>query len=198
MTFVMKISPTRVLVTMTTIAAVCSAGPLGAKTTLVVPGMAIGAIRLGSDGAETLRHLPKPYASDNGMSQTRQVWKFTEPGGLFDILFIHTTVNGVIDAQPPNGITIDLIRTTAKRYLTVQGVSVGSTLSQIQKIFPDAAPVQNSPAVFDAVKEGIAFEFDRSPDATSRCIALMVHFPGQSRVATKKEVAAVLEERSKK
>jgi hypothetical protein len=188
---------TRLIVLTAGLSAVCYAGPVANHTEPVVPGVAMGAIPLGSNGAETLGKLPKPYAHDEGMSQTRQVWKFPRPGGLFDTLFIHTTSNGVIDAQPPDGLTIDVIRSTSRRYRTSGGISVGSTLDQILKSFPDAAPVDGIPAVYDATKEGIAFEFEHQPSAQSMCIALMVHQPGKPRIATKENVAAILEEKSK-
>jgi hypothetical protein len=194
----MKIEITRLMVLTAGLSAVCYAGPVVQHTAPAIPGVAMGNIRLGPDGAETLRKLPKPYASDAGMSQTRQVWRSAKPGALFDILFIHTTSNGVIDAQPPDGVTIDLIRATAKRFRTSQGISVGSTLEQIQKSFPDAAPVDNVPTVYDAAKEGIAFEFEHQPSAQSACIAIMVHPRGQSRIATQENVAAVMEESGKK
>jgi hypothetical protein len=193
----MKMDITRLMVLTAGLSAVCYAGPVANHTAPVVPGVAMGAIQLGSNGAETLGKLPKPYAHDEGMSQTRQVWKFPRPGGLFDLLFIHTTSNGAIDAQPSDGVTIDLIRTTSRRYRTSGGISVGSTLDQIQKSFPDAAPVDNIPAVYDATKEGIAFEFEHRPSAQSICIAIMVHLPGNAQIATKENVAAIMEDRGK-
>jgi hypothetical protein len=175
---------------------ICAGRPISEMSPRVVAGISIGSIVLGNNGAETLRKLPKPYASDTGMSQTRQVWKLPQLRGGFDTLFIHTISNGVINAQPPDGVTIDLIRTTAKRFRTPQGISVGSSLVQIRKVFPTVAPVADTPTVLDAVQEGIAFEFQPNPDADSACIAIMVHAPGQSRVATQEQVASVMEDRT--
>ena len=97
----------------------------------------------------------------------------------------------------PDGYTIDLIRVTGKRYKTQQGISVGSTLDQIKKAFPDAAPIDTIPTVYDASKEGIAFEFEKTPAASSVCIAIMVHPPGGGQIATQENVAAVMEEHGK-
>jgi hypothetical protein len=173
--------------------AACPARPIDEMIPRIVPGNSIGSVELGNNGAEALRRLPKPYASDAGMSQTRQVWRLGNAGGRFDTLFIHTVSNGAIGAQPADGVTIDLIRVTAERYRTAQGISVGSTVKSIRKEFPDVAPVAGVPTVLDAVHRGIAFEFERNPGSQSRCIAIMVHSPGEARVATRKQVAGLLE-----
>ena len=44
------------------------------KYQLIVPGKSIGKTPLGPNGAAYLKNLPKPNASDDGMSQNRLVW----------------------------------------------------------------------------------------------------------------------------
>src|ERR1700744_1248125 len=88
------------------------AGPGAAS---IIPGTSIFGIALGPNGVQELKKLGKPYRIDSGMSQRREVWKMPRPGDRFDTLFIHTVNNGAIDAQPADGVTIDLIRTTATR-----------------------------------------------------------------------------------
>ena len=165
------------------------------NSALIVPGSRLGAVRLGSNGAEVLKSLPKPYVVDSGMSQTRQVWRSRRAGGNYDTLFIHTVSNGVIDAKPVEGITIDLIRSTAKRFHTANGISVGSPFKPIRTQFSGITTVKDVPTVYDDVKNGIAFEFDKPPTAESRCIAIMVHLPGKSKIATKEQVGAILSEK---
>ena len=160
---------------------------------LIVPGERIGQTHLGNDGAETLKHLPKPSGVDRGMSKTRQVWK-SKPGGPFETLFIYTVNNGAMDVEPSDGVTIELIRVTAKYFRTANGISTGSTLEQIRKAFPDAVPLGDFPDIYDDLKKGIAFEFPNAPSSASSCIAIMVHPPGESHVATQIQVASVLEE----
>jgi hypothetical protein len=58
--------------------------------------------------------------------------------------------------------------------------------------------VANTPTVYDDVKQGIAFEFEKEPIPESPCIAIMVHLPGQSQVATQEEVEALLEKGAKR
>jgi len=169
------------------------AGPAASQKASVVPGQSLGGIALGPNGLEELKKLGNPYRIDSGMSQTHQVWKWFKPGGRFDTFFVHTVNNGATDAQPSDGVTIDLIRTTATRFKTADGIAAGSTLEQIRKSFPDAAPADGTPTVLDDVKRGIAFEFSEAPTNQSICIAVMVHTPGQSNFATQQQVAEVLE-----
>jgi hypothetical protein len=169
------------------------AGGTGTGGASIVPGASIAGISLGPDGARELAKLGKPYRIDRGMSQTHQVWKWFRPGGRFDTFFVHTVNNGAIDAQPADGVTIDLIRSTATRFRTANGIAVGSTLNQIRESFPAVAPLSDTPTIFDDVKSGIAFEFSAPPSGDSACIAIMVHPPGQSNIATQEQVAEVLE-----
>lgn len=170
-----------------------SAGPAGGQKASVNPGQSLGGIALGPNGLAELKKLGKPYRTDNGMSQTHQVWKWFKPGGRFDTFFVHTVSNGATDAQPSDGVTIDLIRTIATRFKTVDGIAAGSTLEQIRKSFPDAVPADGTPTILDDIKRGIAFEFSDAPSNESTCIAIMVHTPGQSNFATQQQVAEVLE-----
>jgi hypothetical protein len=165
----------------------------GTQETSIVPGVSMAGVSLGPKGAEELKKLGKPYRIDRGMSQTRQVWKSLRPDGRLETFFIHTVNNGVMDAQPADGVTIDLIRSTTARFRTAGGIGVGSTLEQIRKSFPEIAPGDGTPTIFDAVKRGIAFEFSSPPINHSICIAVMVHPPGQSNTATQTQVAEVLE-----
>jgi hypothetical protein len=163
----------------------------------IVPESSMAGVALGANGLQELKKLGKPYRVDRGMSQTRQVWKWSRPEGRLDTFFVHTVNNGVIDAKPADGVTIDLIRSTVARFKTSGGIGVGRTLDEIRKSFPDVAPVEGTPTIFDDVKRGIAFEFSSAPIGHSVCIAVMVHPPGQSHIATQAQVAEVLEKGSK-
>jgi hypothetical protein len=163
----------------------------------IVPGVSVEGIALGPNGLNELKKLGKPDRIDRGMSQTREVWRSLRPEGRLETLFIHTVNNGVIDAKPADGLTIDLIRTSMARFQTGSGIRVGSTLDQIRKSFPDIAPVEGTPTIFDDVKRGIAFEFSSSPIGHSICIAIMIHPPGKSNIATQEQVAEVLENGTK-
>ncbi|MBV9273659.1 MAG: hypothetical protein JO333_07175 [Verrucomicrobia bacterium] len=167
-----------------------SCGAADSDSALIVPGERIGQTSLGPNGAAILKDLAPPDAIDQGTSQTRQVWKSSKPGGLFDTLFIHTTSNGIINAKPADGVTIDSIRVTANYFHTANGISTGSEFEEIRRKFPNAAPIDGTPTVYDDEKQGIAFEFING----SLCIAIMIHPPGSSHIATQSEIASVLEE----
>jgi len=173
------------------------ADSLATEDLTIVPGSSMAGVALGPNGLQELKKLGKPYRIDRGMSQTRQVWKWSRPEGRLDTFFVHTVNNGVIDAKPADGLTIDLIRSTVARFKTSGGIGVGRTLDEIRKNFPDAAPVDGTPTIFDDVKRGIAFEFSSAPIGHSVCIAVMVHPQGQSHIATQEQVVEVLEKGSK-
>jgi hypothetical protein len=189
----MKIHAMPILGLMTLLAIAGLAGAGEPSDSLIVPGERIGQTHLGHDGAETLQRLPKPSGVDRGMSKARLAWK-SNPGGPFNTLLIYTVNNGAMDVEPADGVTIKLIRVTAKYFRTANGISTGSTLEQIRKAFPNAAPLADVPTIYDDLKQGIAFEFPKEPTADSVCIAIMVHPPGESNVATRAQVASVLEE----
>jgi len=178
---------------MVSVANHASADSMATEDPTIVPGASIGGVSLGSDGLQELKKLGKPYRVDRGMSQTREVWKWSRPEGRLDTFFVHTVSNGVIDAKPADGVTIDLIRSTVARFKTSSGIGVGSTLDQIRKSFPDVGPVDGTPTIFDDTKRGIAFEFSTAPIGHSVCIAVMVHPPGKSNFATQDQAADVLE-----
>jgi hypothetical protein len=158
---------------------------------LIQPGTRLGEFRLGSDGAETLKKLAKPDAVESVKSQTRRVWKWSDD----ETFFVHTVSNDSGHAKSGDGVTVDLIRFSypgQSTYKTSSNISTGSTLEDIRKSFPDAQPLANRPTVYDDVKQGIAFEFEKEPTSESPCVAIMVHLPGQSQVVTQLEVEALL------
>jgi hypothetical protein len=189
----MKIHTIRILGLTALLAIAGLAGAKEPSDSLIVPGERIGQTHLGHDGAETLRRFTKPSGVDRGMSKARLAWR-SNPGHPFNTLFIYTVNNGALDVQPIDGVTIKLIRITAEYFRTANGISTDSTLQQIRKAFPDAAPLADVPTIYDDLKQGIAFEFAKEPAADSVCIAIMVHPPGESNVATREQVASVLDE----
>lgn len=158
---------------------------------VIVPGSRLGLYHLGSDGAWSLKQLGKPIAIESAKSQTRQVWNW----GDQELFFVHTASNRSLGTEPADGVTIDLLRFSCPNQTgihTASGISTGSTLEEVRKAFPDAQPVAKAPSVYDDVNQGIAFEFEKEPNAQSPCLAITVHLPGQSRVVTQEEVEKLL------
>jgi hypothetical protein len=165
-----------------------------AEQELIVPGKSIGKTHLGSNGTAYLKDLPKPNASDPGMSQNRLIW-VSGNAPESNILFIHTVANGVIDAKPSEGVTIDEIRVTSKQFQTREEIKCGNTLAEIRKAFPDIQPAGGaSGSVYQDAAHGIAFEFDGTAKDDSSCIAITVFAPNAARVTTRDQIAGLLKD----
>ncbi|MBV8213794.1 MAG: hypothetical protein JOZ08_11310 [Verrucomicrobia bacterium] len=162
----------------------------------MVPGARLGIYSLSSDGAQSLEQMGKPVAMESANSETQRVFNW---GGQ-TLFFVHTLSNRVTGAEPPDGVTIDLLRfscPTETGVKTANGIHTGSSLAEVRNAFPDAQPVANAPWVYDDVKQGIAFEFEKSAVSESPCIAITIHVPGQSRIVTQQQVEALLKKAAK-
>jgi hypothetical protein len=161
---------------------------------LIVSGKSIGKTHLGAGGTAYLKDLPKPDASDPGMSQNRLIW-VSGKAPEQNTLFIHTVSNGVIDAKPAEGVTIDEIRITSKEFETREGIKCGFTLAEIRKAFPDIQLVADSSGmIFQDTAHGIAFEFGEQAKDDSFCIAITVFPPNAARVTSRDQVARLLKD----
>ncbi|MBV9999262.1 MAG: hypothetical protein JO015_09125 [Verrucomicrobia bacterium] len=165
----------------------------------IIAGEGIGQIRLGRFGAASLARLPRPDADDSGMGRYRSVWLSGKPGGRTDTLCVYSVANGPRDIQPLRGVSIKLIRVTSSRYRTPDGLSTGSRFDQMMRHFPGARPRNGDQSLYDDTGRGIAFEFDGPATAGSRCIAIMVHLPGDEDVhlATAREIDELLRSNGK-
>lgn len=161
---------------------------------LIVPGKSIGKTHLGSNGLAYLKDLPKPDASDPGMSQNRLIW-ISGKAPEANTLFIHTVANGVIDAKPPEGMTIDEIRITSAEFHTPEGIKCGSTFAEIRKVFPDLKPVEESTGtILQDTAHGAAFEFTDAAKDDSQCIAITVFAPDAAHITSRDQVARLLKD----
>jgi len=162
---------------------------------LIVPGKSIGKIHLGPNGTAYLKDLPKPNASDPGMSQNRLIWTSGKAPEI-NILFIHTVSNAVIDAKPSNEVTIDEIRITSREFQTREEIKCGSTLAEIRKAFPEIQPAADSSgSIYQDAAHGIAFEFAEAAKDDSPCIAITVFTPNAARITTREQIAGLLKDK---
>jgi hypothetical protein len=129
------------------------------------------------------------------MSQNRLIWISGKAPEL-NTLFIHTVANGVIDAKPSEGVTIDKIRVTSKEFQTQEKIQCGSTLAEIRKVFPDIQPATDSgERIHQDAAHGIAFEFADSAKDDSFCIAITVFKPNAARITNRDQVANLLKDK---
>jgi len=186
-----------ILIAVLTASEACGRGHDNPRQALsMVPGDRLGIYRLSTDGADSLEKMGKPVAIQSGDSETKRVFDW----GDQTLLFVHTVSNRVSGAEPPDGVTIDMLRLSCPKETGVKtenGIHTGSTLAEVRSAFPDAQPVASEPRVYDDVKQGIAFEFGKSPAPESHCIAITIHVPGQSRIVTQEQVEALLKKRAK-
>jgi hypothetical protein len=190
----------RIVLLLASAFALFAAAPLGAgaeptEELLIVPGKSIGKTHLGPNGTAYLTSLPKPNASDPGMSQNRLIWISGKAPEL-NTLFIHTVSNGVIDAKPSEGVTIDEIRITSKEFQTREEIRCGNTFADIHKAFPDIQPAADSSGtIYQDPAHGIAFEFQETAKDDSLCIAITVFLPNAARITTRDQVANLLKDK---
>jgi hypothetical protein len=161
-------------------------------SSLIVAGQSIGQTHLGRLGATYLAKLPKPDADDSGMGKYRSVWLSKSQAGRKDTLYIFSVANDPRDIQPRNGVSILLIRVTSPWYHTANSISTGNALPQILRSFPGARATDQGQTLYDDSEQGIAFEFSGRATAGSRCIAIMVHPPGEANLTTAKDVNDIL------
>ena len=185
----------RSLVALLALAAAVHSG-IGAepsKEELIVPGRNIGKTYLGPDGAKSLKRLPAPTASEAGMSQNRLVWLSGKQPPIHS-LFIHTTANGVMDATPAEGVTIDEIRITSPEFRTNGGIKCGSTFEQILSAFPRIRRDESTTNIYEDPAHGIAFEFEGTAGNESPCIAITVFIPNSPRYSTQRQIAELIKD----
>jgi hypothetical protein len=190
----------RIVALLTSAFALFAAAPSGdgaepTEDQLIVPGKSVGKTHLGPNGTAYLKDLPKPNASDPGMSQNRLIW-ISGKAPEMNTLFIHTVSNGVIDAKPADGVTIDEIRITSKQFETREEIKCGNTLAEIRKVFPEIQPSADSAgSIYQDAAHGIAFEFAEAAKDDSFCIAITVFAPNAARITDRDQIARLLKDK---
>jgi hypothetical protein len=145
---------------------------------LIVPGAAIGNVRLGADASELDSLLGKPDLSDSAMGKSWMTW-FSK---------VHDTVTGnelnIYTTYKDNSMTskvVRQVRITSEEFKTSANIGSGSTIDEVRKAFPDLSragsydtETPRPTAVYDATAEGIAFEFEDSV-----CTGVIIHPKGR-------------------
>jgi len=155
--------------------------PASAKGALIVPGHAVGSLRLGARDAvlQKLGHALPKHEGDTAMGRT---WTTYKSNNGSHSLSVYTTRDGT-------GLitTICQVRIDSPYFHTSQGVHAGDNLLRILRVFPHARLASRFTAsnkrvdLYDDKKNGIAFEFKPAADASQeRCIAILIHPHGKS------------------
>lgn len=163
-------------------AACASLALVPAPNPLVAPGRSLGNIRL-SAPADSLAWLGPTSFGDAAMQKAWATW-FSKAGKANDTphqIDVYTTGVG-----PDLRKEVQLIRATSPWFHTVEGIRVGSTLATVKAACGPltlaetytTAPQAGPRYLYDNARAGIAFELN-GQTATSRCMAIIVHQPGQ-------------------
>ncbi len=150
----------------------------------IVPGKSIGNIFVEEDAEEVIQALGEPDSSKVQTGRSVLSWYRNLPGKAAD-----SNVNSIkvftkiISVKQEEINRVKQIRTTSTFFKTAGLAGVGSTIVFIKMQFPSLKKATGSytdkrgstVTVYDAVKEGIAFEINE----TTKCIGITVHGPGQ-------------------
>ncbi|RZM01217.1 MAG: hypothetical protein EOO88_58060, partial [Pedobacter sp.] len=132
---------------------------------LLNPGVAAGKTTIGSDATAVYERLGKADAGDAAMMKAVAIW-YTGHDPKAHSLTVYT----VRDTATPPIARIKLIRVTAPKFKTSDGIGPSSSLSQIQQIIK-VSKTENYThegqqyAVYDSPL-GIAFEIDDNQKCT--------------------------------
>jgi hypothetical protein len=145
----------------------------------IVPGKQAGSLRIQSypQGLP----LTNPDYSDGAMGQYTDMWVSKErdkAGWPTNTVVVRFTSNGFLANAGP-GETVTYVRITSPGFRDAHGLSTGSTLASIQRVYRHLKPEDGKPGVLADDALGIGFDFGVAhPSASSRCIAISIFEKG--------------------
>lgn len=153
------------------------------KRFLIVPGISIGEISLGEDMQEVGRKFGKPNAGDAAMGKAWSIWYSKDStGNSRNELAIYSAYRDTSMRVKE----VKQIRITSDAFKTQDGLSTGENLKDARLKFTDLEKIsaylnekKDTVLVFDAVRNGIGFEF-----LNGKIISLTVHPINKSLNAT--------------
>jgi len=145
----------------------------------IIPGQRIGQVAVGENPEKVFEALGEADAGDAAMGKALSTW-YSQDSGQRRELNVYTVTKKT--GTPQQTVGVEQVRITSPAYTVAEtDISVGSTLPQIRKHFPQARPIayveqeQQKIIVYDAPAQGIAFEI-AGPD--SSCVGITVHPTG--------------------
>jgi len=147
---------------------------------LIIPGKKIGRIHINADADSLAAKLGHPSFTDAAMGALMMQWTARVNGLVYET----TTYSHRNMGDADNAVSyIKEIRTTHPKFKTADYAGVGSALKDVMKIYklkkrdiPGAT--NNKAALYEDYMAGIGFEVDPN----GKCIAVLVHAPGDSSV----------------
>ena len=152
-----------------------------ASPSSIVPGKQVGSLRIklypkGVPGV-------KPDYEDGAMGQYVGMWVSKERNKAalpVNTLIVKFSSNEFVDNGGP-GESLFYIRVTSSEFHDSHGLSTGSTLASIERVYRHLKPVDGKTGVLADDNLGIGFDFGIShPAAASRCIAISVYDKGDT------------------
>jgi hypothetical protein len=172
-----KIIPVLALVLSTACLSVQAASDDSASEYTILPGIGIGAIKLGMDRlqiTETMGKRDGKYSLPSGIKVEYAEWKDPDKTSTIRVFF------------SPAGKAVQFAF-EADKPATADGISTHSSLEDVTKQYPSVKRLQYQAKTgqvdyYDDIKKGIAFEFKVSdPDEKTKkfLYAILVHRPGK-------------------
>ncbi len=143
---------------------------------LIIPGKSIGRVFLNEHRDSVLQNLGKPHAGDAAMGKSVSIYKNKENNTALKIYFITNM------GEPNEAPRAKLIHTNSSFFSIENHIGVGSNLEDIKKYYPDLKHLaaitieKDSLQLYDAIKEGIAFDID----SKNICRGISIHVPGET------------------
>ncbi len=145
----------------------------------IIPGKRIGNTALGDDPETLLQRLGNPDASDAAMGKAWLVWDGKNSDHTLAVFTTYADSTMMRKA-------IRQIRITSPRFQTAAGMRTGTLFPEIRRAFPEGKSSERAlPEAaprYDAVAQGISFEFSGKSDRDS-CTAILIYPPGESPTA---------------
>lgn len=164
--------------------------PVPDTTAQIVAGKRIGHISIGEPMENLITALGKPDSSDAGMGAQQFTWfSDNDTHGYRTDVYGHANFNGKDDNVRP----VKLISVSSPMFKTSKGIGVNADYNTIKNNYTIkhvATYAAAATKIFDDVARGIGFEMDKN----DKCVAVLVHAPGDSvaaRISLKQGLEAV-------
>ena len=142
---------------------------------LIVPGSAIGKVKIGMNTQALVKTIGEPDLSDAAMGKAWLTWyNKKSPSSELDVYTAYTDGN-------MTERTVQLIRASSENFRTTDSVGVGTSFGEIEKKFPGLRYVSHYRkdstgeivSLYADQKEGVAFEF-AAVENHKKCLSVIV------------------------